>query len=236
MGETHKIQYGKQFISFELEYRNRKTLEISVYPDLSVKVKAPQDKSLLEIREKVQKRVSWIMEQKYFFSLFLPKQPERQYISGETHSYFGRKYRLKVVSSDNEQVKLVRGVLYLHTKDRNNSQRNKKILDQWYRERAVEVFEKRLSKCLEKAGKHGIVKPPVQIRSMSKRWGSCSKTGTLILNSHLVKAPSQCIDYVIMHELCHLKYFNHSSAFYKLFTQMMPDWEKRKKQLEGISL
>lgn len=231
MAEIHKIQYGTMLISFELEHRKRRTLEISVYPDLSVKVRAPLGRTLNEVKEKVRKRASWIVEQKYFFSLFLPKQPDRHYLSGETHLYLGRKYRLKIIESDYEQIQLNRGLLSIYTGKRDNTLKIKKLLDRWYRERAKDVFKKRLELCIEKVKKHGIHRPPVRILNMSKRWGSCSKEGILILNSHLIKASSQCIDYVIMHELCHLKYFNHGTAFYNLFTKVMPDWEKRKKKL-----
>jgi hypothetical protein len=236
MAELHRIQYGQQVITYSLEYRKRRTMEISVYPDLTVKVVAPLDRTLEEIGQKIHKRASWIMEQKYFFSLYLPKQPEKQYVSGETHSYLGKKYRLKIVNSTDGQVKLTRGEILISTKDRSNTKKNKQILESWYKEKADEKFSQRLDQCLKKAQKHGISSPSVQIRKMSKRWGSCSKRGTLILNSHLIKAPTQCIDYVIMHELCHIKYFNHGSAYYKLFTKMMPDWEKRKKKLETINI
>ncbi len=234
MSNIHKIQYGKEVISYDLTYSRRKTLEISVYPDLSVKVKAPENRSFEEIRAKIMKRASWIIEQKYFFSLFLPKQPVRQYISGETHSYLGRNYRLKLINSENEEVKLVRGIIYIYTKDRSNAVHNKKLLEKWYKDRAKDYFEQRLDKCIEKVKKYNIRKPPLTIRNMSKRWGSCSKNGVLTLNTHLIKSPSNCIDYVITHELCHLKYFGHSKAFYGLLVKMMPDWEKRKKRLEKV--
>jgi predicted metal-dependent hydrolase len=232
--ERHRIQYGSQVITFDLEYRNRRTLEISVYPDLSIKVKAPQNRTLTEIKDKIQKRASWVMEQKYFFSLFLPKQPRRHYVSGETHLYLGNKYRLKVIESDSEQIQLTRGIISIYTKKRDDTYKIKKQFDTWYRERAKDKFEQRLDICFGKVNKYGISKPPVRILNMSKRWGSCSKEGILILNSHLIKASSQCIDYVIMHELCHLKYFNHGPAFYNLFTKVMPDWERRKKLLNQV--
>ena len=104
--EHHKIKYGSQIIPFQLEYRKRKTLEISVYPDMSVRVKAPLKRTYCEIEEKVRKRAAWIIEQRYFFSLFLPIQPAKKYISGESHFYLGRQYRLKVVSSTEEKVVL----------------------------------------------------------------------------------------------------------------------------------
>jgi predicted metal-dependent hydrolase len=71
---------------------------------------------------------------------------------------------------------------------------------------------------------------------MTKRWGSCTKGGLILLNPELVKAPVYCMDYVIAHELCHLKYHDHSKNFYKLLNKYMPDWEKRKKKLERVMI
>lgn len=234
--EYHKITYGSQVIAFELEYKNRRTLEISVFPDLTVKVKAPLQRSYPEIEEKVRKRATWIIEQKYFFSLFLPKQPPKKYISGETHLYLGRQYRLKVIPANEDNVVLSRGLLTVFTKDRMNSPKIQTLVERWYHNRAREKFQERIHWCYEKVRKYGINRVEFQVRNMSKRWGSCSKAGKLLLNYQLIKAPSHCIDYVILHELCHVKYFNHGKIFYHLLTQVMPDWEKRKKRLEQISV
>lgn len=232
--ESHKITFGSHVIPFELLYSKRKTLEISVYPDMSVIVKAPSTRSFEEIKEKMLKRGSWILEQRYFFSLYLPKQPPKKYVSGETHIYLGRQYRLKVIASYDEKVILKRGYIFVHTKEKTNKKQVQKLLDAWYRERALLKFDERLNICLDKLQKYGIEVPQIQIRKMSSRWGSCSENGRVTLNIQLVKAPSQCIDYVITHEMCHLKYFNHSKAFYNLLVKVMPDWEKRKKKLENI--
>lgn len=234
--ESHKITFGSHLIPFELRYSKRKTLEISVYPDMSVVVKAPSTRSFEEVKEKILKRGSWILEQRYFFSLYLPKQPPKNYVSGETHIYLGRQYRLKVIASIDEKVILKRGYIFVHTNNKTNSKQVQKLLDAWYRERAVLKFNERLNICFEKLQKYGIKSPQIQIRKMSSRWGSCSENGRIMLNTQLTKAPSQCIDYVITHEMCHLKYFNHSKAFYNLLVKVMPDWEKRKKKLESIVL
>lgn len=235
-GQSHSIRYGSRTIAFELEHRRRRTLEISVYPDTAVRVIAPLNRTLEEVQEKVRKRASWILEQQRSFSLFLPKQPPRRYVSGETHAYLGRHYRLKTINSDRERVVLSRGVLCVYVKDRTDSARVRRLMRAWYRERAAQKFRERLDLCWQKARKHGIPQPAFQIRDMARRWGSCSGNGTLLLNSQLVKAPTQCIDYVIVHELCHTQHFNHSKSFYELLTKIMPDWQARKRRLESVAL
>lgn len=234
MLEHHKIKFGSQIIPFQLEYRDRKTLEISVYPDMSVKVVAPIKRAYEDIVAKVRKRASWIIEQRYFFSLYLPKLPPKKFISGESHYYLGRQYRLKTINSADSKVILSRGVIHVYSPDRSDSVQIKKLLETWYRQRAALKFSERLDLCHSKIKKYCITKPTIQIRKMKNRWGSCSKQASIILNSELIKAPSHGIDYVIMHEICHLKHFDHGKDFYNLLVRVMPDWEKRKKRLENI--
>ena len=78
-------------------------------------------------------------------------------------------------------------------------------------------------------------RPPIRLRVMQTQWGNCSAKGCLTLNPWLVKAPSDCIDYVLLHELCHVAEHNHSEAFYRLMGQVMPGWEKIKKRLDGMA-
>ena len=76
--------------------------------------------------------------------------------------------------------------------------------------------------------------PPLVVRQMVRRWGSCTTTGKVILNTDLVRAPVHCIDYVIVHELCHVRVHGHDKAFYRLLSACMPDWESRKARLESF--
>jgi predicted metal-dependent hydrolase len=110
----------------------------------------------------------------------------------------------------------------------------KSLLLRWYRHRARRLFRDRLTACLKHTAAWSIASPKLQIRKMAKRWGSCSAAGTLTLNPDLVRASRACIDYVITHELCHLKYLHHSREFYTLLTAVMPDWQDRKQLLERM--
>src|SRR6056297_1426522 len=98
----HHIKYGNTTIDFDLEYSKRKSLGITVHPDTTVLVKAPENTDYSKIKSKVQKRGRWILKQKNHFESFLPNTPERKYVSGETHLYLGKKYRLKLFKDDSE--------------------------------------------------------------------------------------------------------------------------------------
>lgn len=226
------VIYGKKEISYSVVRCSRKTLEIAVMPSGLVQVRAPQNSSVAAIAGKVRKRVTWILRQQAYFKQFCPHTPERQYLGGETHRYLGKKYRLKVLSSDTASVKMANGFINVTCATVPSSNIVKKQLDGWYREKAYGVFNEMYSKVLLQWNFKG-APPIVQIRSMKTRWGSLSKSGILTLNSSLIHVPKECIEYVIVHELCHVTYHNHDAGFYQLLKQRMPDWEIRKQKLES---
>jgi predicted metal-dependent hydrolase len=236
MGEAalYSVQYGAATISFSLKHARRKSLAISVLPDLSVAVTAPLGSDIELIKAKVKKRASWILKQQDSFKAYLPTQPPRRFVSGETHLYLGKQYRLKVIESDKESVKLRGGYIYIEVKERRDDSRVAHLLNGWLLTRARAQFGRRLARCWERLRKQGIAFPELRLRRMEKRWGTCTKGGVIYLNPYLVKAPSSCIDYVIIHELCHLKHAHHGKPFYDLLRRLLPDWEQRKARLEKI--
>jgi predicted metal-dependent hydrolase len=201
---------------------------------MRVSVDAPDDQELDAVLKRVRRRADWILRQIDYFDQFSPLPPERRYVSGETHLYLGRQYRLKVVEGNPEQVKLKGRYFWVNTKYKNDHGQVKKLMLDWYRSHAKVILHKRLDNCYSIARRVGIPYPDIHFRRMKKRWGSCSNSGKVLLNTELAKAPVHCIDYVIMHELCHLKLPQHGPEFYKLISKLMPDWEKRKERLEMI--
>ncbi len=231
----NSISYGTNDIEFELELSERKTIQIRVNPDSSICVKAPCKKDIDEILKRVKNRASWIMKQKRYFSRYKPSLTERIYISGESHRYLGKQYRLKFIESETSEVKLRNGYLKVFSANKRDIVLTKKLLDEWYFQHAKIKFQQRLDFCYALIKKYNIGEmPKLQIRKMNMRWGSCTSDRRIILNIDLIKAPSHCIDYVIMHELCHLKQRNHNTEFFCLLLQLMPDWEIRKDRLEKI--
>jgi len=233
---TYSIQYGKEIIEFALEFSDRKKLRIDVYPDRHVVVYAPTGKTIEEIKERVKKKGSWIIKQKLYFERYQPSLPNKSYISGETHLYLGRQYRLKVLESDCEEVKLFGKYIFVSTKSKQNTMKVKALFDEWYKKHARKIFYQYLVDCYNRSDRFRFKLPNYQIRKMNKRWGSYTKGGYILLNLELIKTPLYCIEYVIMHELCHMKVRSHNIQFYKLLTTLMPDWKKRKEKLDAISL
>ena len=224
---VHSVQYGTTELQYELTYAQRKTLGISVQPDLRVVVKAPEGTPLAEIEARVLKRAPWIIKQQKDLARYLPHLPPRQYVSGETHRYLGRQYRLKVVESANgtpESVKRDRSFITVQVRDRADTEQVRDLLDAWYHDHARRVFQERLEACYPKMAHVGVPYPEIAIRAMRSRWGSCSSKGRITLNVKLIKVPKSYIDYVIFHELCHLAEPNHSPRYYELLDRVLPDW------------
>src|SRR5690606_2822925 len=138
------------------------------------------------------------------------------YVSGETHYYLGRRYRLKVIQDDFECVKFNRGRIFLYVSKLHSWHDKYDLMKDWYRTRAKFIFRERLNMCYQRVQNLDIPFPEMQIRSMKSQWGSCTPAGKIILNPKLIKLPKKLIDYVIVHELCHLKEHNHSKSFYQL--------------------
>jgi predicted metal-dependent hydrolase len=227
------IHYGRRRIEFQLSYSARKTLAIDVHPDLSVMVTAPKDADDSAVEQKIHKRAGWIVQQQRFFENYLPPIPPRQYVSGESHRYLGRQYRLRVHEGDKDAVRMSRGQINVCLADPSKKPRIKTLVVGWFRQRAEAVFRELFDAMVSKAERHGITADDFEIRRMKNRWGSCTSEGRILLNPDLIIAPKQCIEYVIVHELCHLQEHNHGPAFYRLLQALMPDWEQRRERLNG---
>ncbi len=232
-----KFYYGEHVILFTRV--NRKTLSnkilIKVHHNCKVFAVAPEAADDEAVLSAVKKRGRWIYEQLRDFRKQREYTIPRQYISGESHYYLGKKYLLKVIEEPMQEqcVKLIRGKLQVYVRAR-STEKVKDLLNDWYRYRAKYIFAKRLDTMQE----HTLwvnERPPLRIRSMQSQWGSCSPNGLITLNPHLVKAPLECIDYVILHELCHIAEHNHSERFYRLMGQVMPKWEQIKARLDGLA-
>ncbi len=235
--KKYQIKYGKKIITYTLHRNNRKSLKINVLPDLSVEIIAPEKIPLKKIKEKTKKRAAWIIKQINYFSEFPPPIPPRKYISGETHRYLGRQYRLKIIKSTNNDVKMDGPYIKIFIKYNQKTDYKKSLLNKWYRNHALIKFEELINKAINKLRKYNIQEPVMTIKNMSKRWGSCSPDkNKIILNDILVKVPTYCIEYVIYHELCHLKYPIHDKRYYNFLSLVMPDWKERKKKLEHVEI
>ena len=235
--QKYVIRYGDREFQYRLTYRadsKKAAIRVHVHPNGDVEVEAPRYASLPEIKAAVQRRARWVLKHLDDIEERTRHVQPRQWVSGESLLYLGRRYVLKVIN-DPEQRKvtcnLIGGQLRVQGKEL-SPERTQKAVRDWYREKAREVFQRRLDLMVEKLPWTKTT-PNWRIMDMQTQWGSCSPEGAVLLNPHLVKAPTKAIDYVILHELCHLEEHNHSPRFYGLLDRFMPEWRVVKARLDS---
>jgi predicted metal-dependent hydrolase len=217
-------------VEYSLARRKRKTVSIAVLPDGRVEVAAPLELSVDRIDGLVEKRSAWIRSKQAFFREFEPRRTSRRYIAGETHLLLGKGYRLQLTEGKAEVA--IRGDHIVVSAQGASPSEVASRLDAWYRRQASRRFEEILDSAWRSFGYPDAGRPRICVRRLVRRWGSLSEKGTLTLNLSLIQAPKACIEYVIVHELCHIEHPGHGTAFTASLKKAMPDWEKRKTRLE----
>ncbi len=219
-------KYIKEKILIEKE--DRKTLALIVHPDLTITLKAPLEAEECIINKFIEKRTIWAFKQLEYFKQFQNKQVQ-SYVSGSNVKYLGRQYMLKVEKSESDYVTFNKNRFFLYTKQQDNIEYNKNILDKFMYHKAEVIFYKELLNCI--AGFKDIETPMLKIRQLNKRWGSYLNN-TIILNPALIMVDKKSIRYVITHELCHYYYKDHSKEFYALLSSKIPNWQEIKHKME----
>jgi len=229
MSSSPEFIQGKGFLAEVIRTSRRKTATIKVEAG-KVSVVAPLELATSRIEEAISKKNRWIKEKLHLHSQVMTMNP-KEYVSGESFSYLGKNYRLKVVKGSPPSVKLVQGYLTVVTPEPLNPLKTQKLLEGWYREHA----EKRLREKSERFAKQmGVQFASVGIKSFKSRWGSCSGDGHIQYNWRIIMAPNGIVDYVVVHELCHLIHHNHSPEFWREVGKVVPDYQEEKFVLKGI--
>lgn len=230
--EEKKFIYGSYQYEYKLLRENRKTLSLTVTPDLQIFVKSPFKADDDRIEVFLKRKWLWLQKQLRFFSQFNNQIYKREFISGESFYYLGRQYKLMVRQSVCDNVSFSKRIIHLSTtRSVDDGQYNKKLLNQWYKEKMDKVFAERFEE-IKKWFNYKKM-PQMSIRKMQKRWGSFLNNEKIFLNPKLICTSTDCIDYVIMHELCHMKHKNHNNKFFSLLKEKYPSWKKVKGKLES---
>ena len=232
------VLYGDEVIRFAVRRqaaRKSGRVAIHVDPDGRVLVDAPESASDKQIRTAVAARARWIHGHLAAIRLRRAHVLPREYVSGESLLYLGRRYRLKVVVKSNNPASVrLRGSYVEVFVPKRSRETVREALNNWYRGRARIVLGERLE-AMASSLRWMRTTPPLRLQVMKVQWGSCSPAGRLTLNPHLVKVPRECIDYVLLHELCHLKEHNHSKKFYKLLQRHLPHWRRKKERIDELA-
>jgi predicted metal-dependent hydrolase len=218
-------------IPYRYCHSRRRTLGMTIRPDKSVSVRVPLRTSNYEIRDFVAGRAAWIAKVWRELDHQKPALPQ-SYADGAIFLFQGAEYRLAQEPGPVESVRIRGNSLAVTTKERLSPERLRDLVDSWYRERAKELFAERLIECHRRMLPEGIPLPPMMIRPMKSRWGSYSyRTRRISLNMNLIKFPQACLDYVIIHELCHTNVRHHGPGFWRLVGRYVPDYVAKRRQL-----
>ena len=217
----------------EIHKKKVKNVTLKVKRDGSIHLTVPEAATDDYIERVIANKEEWIESQLKHFNENYEKPKEKEMVSRESFRYLGKSYRLKIVQSNKEYVRLYRGYIEIYVKDKNNTNKKKELLKKWYQEKAKKKFAELVHEYEQ------IVKEEVnniRVITMQTRWGSCNvESRNINLNLELIKKPRYCIEYVILHELAHLKYPNHSKQFWDYMSVHMPNWAWRKNKLESIN-
>lgn len=232
------IVVDKGEINYCLERKTVKNLNLRIRKDGNVFVSANNDIPLEEIDEFVRSKSDYVLASVKKFEEMAQCRPQpKQYVSGESFYVQGRALRLKVSNADKDRVNTDGVYIFLEVKDPDDFDRKHKLISRFLNRQCKLVFDEVIDELYPAFKKYGVDKPMLKIRDMETRWGSClAKKGIITLNKRLLEAPRNCIEYVVMHELCHFIQPNHSKHFYSFLTMLMPDWKERKDLLEKTAV
>lgn len=230
------LTYGDHKIPYRVNSDPNKTTKVVIHvdPDGSVTVDAPPEYNTNQVAQAVLRRARWVLNNvKEAHGRFRNLRPKK-YVSGEEVLYLGRRYMLRVEPDPNAKPKAaLKGNKLVVTPRTNDAESVRPIVRAWYRSRARNYFAHLID---EKSNDLSWIDtpPPFRMQEMTRQWGSCSPNGSILLNPHLIKAPRPCIEYVVLHELAHLKHHDHSPEFFRLIDRQLPNWRVHKGVLDNM--
>jgi predicted metal-dependent hydrolase len=232
---NRKFVFGSFEYCYDLIKQERKTLSLTVTPNLQIFLKSPNQADNNRIDKFLKKKWFWLEKQLAYFRKFQRKQYKKEYVSGESLFYLGKQYRLQVKRGKNEKVSLLRGCLLVITKNSvSDGVHTKKLVTKWFDEKTNKIFNERFEAVKTLFAYDEM--PKLVVRDMKRRWGSYKDNHIIGLNPKLIRVPKECIDYVIAHEMCHVKHRDHGKEFYRLLEKKYPKWEKIKDKLEEFGV
>ncbi|MBK8209238.1 MAG: M48 family metallopeptidase [Rhodospirillales bacterium] len=226
--EQIEVGWGDRRTIAALRRTTRRVLRIEVRPSGAVVVFAPSGETLNTIQDRVKRKGRWIFRELDRIAARPSVTPDRHFVSGETHLLLGKQYRLSIELADDPKVQIEGSRLKVLVRRLDDQAHCRRLITAFYASMARGIFRERLDAMVHPFVRRGLLRPTLIIRRMSKRWGSYTPQGRIVLNVDLVRASPMLIDYVICHELAHAFYPDHGKEWSNLIDTVMPDWETRK--------
>ena len=227
------LPVSKRTVIIKIERKKMKTCRLKVYPNGDVKIAVPQSTNNSWIENYLRDKSDWIEKKLAVFTKTTSHASTENIRNGMSIKLLGQDYIFSVSLSSKEKVYAENKLLHICCLNTTDADRIQTLFDKWWRKEASIYYQKVLDELFSIVGKYNVAKPKMLIKKMKTLWGSCNAArGIVYLNQFLFKAKPPCIEYVILHELVHLLYPNHSKSFYDFLGTYMPDWKDRKKMLD----
>ncbi len=223
-------------LNYKVIFSNRRSISIILHPVKGITVRAPYRTSLKIIEKFVIQKTGWIQKTLEKYKSAKNLNEKKRFAGGEKVIFMGREYELKLTYAARDHITLQDNIIEMGVSDEYDPHMIRSKLNRWYMNKAREIIPDRIKEIIKKYDDCAFFPTVIRIRKMKSRWGSCSSKGRITINSELVKINADLIDYVIIHELCHLKYHNHGSEFYRLLQSLVPDYKALRKELRAYHL
>ena len=220
-------------VSYRIIYSHRRSIGILVSPDQGVIVRAPYRTPVHDIEKFVTSKSSWIKKHLESYSGMVRLNHAALH-NGKIILYRGREYILKIEGSSRNSVRRDEEEIVVSSIDPGKAALTSVILENWYKKMAAEHITGIMNDILSKYSGLGFRPSGISLRSMKRRWGSCSNRGKITINTELIKLDDRYTEYVILHELCHLRHHNHGQAFYNLLSEVCPGWKEIRKESQEV--
>lgn len=231
-----KVEYESQEIEFSIERRKRKTICIKVNEDGEVIVSAPLRVSKEYIYLIVKKRAQWIIEKKKEISIRSSRKIKREFNGESTFAYLGKEYPIHIILEENRKRINVefhnKFEIYTNTME---DEKLKKALEKWYRLETLGIVTKRIA-CYSSHFKDKVT--GIRVKEQKRRWASCTWKNEILFNWRISMARADVIDYIVIHEMCHMDHRNHSKYFWDRVAEIMPNYKEKHEWLKinGMNL
>ena len=232
--EQEYIEYNGEKIYFNIQRKKIKNINLKVSIDKKVTISVPYRISLEKVKEFILSKAEWIKKQQNAYEKSSLKKDSDVLKNGEIVYLLGNPYKIRIISDKNNFVNINNEYIDIHIKEKYtlNPKYIKNVYEKHLKEYAKKIYMDLIIKYQEIIKKYGIEIPELEIKKMKSRWGTCIPSKKkIVLNFSLIKTPMCCIEYVVLHELSHFKYQNHSKNFYNFISIFMPDWKERRRIL-----
>lgn len=223
---------GRDF-KYRIIFSRRRSISIIVSPVKGVIVKAPYRTPLKAIGGFVEEKSEWIRKALVKFSALTRMDRQEGYSDGDPVIMFGKEYTLRLTPGSKYSVRLGSDSTIEATWFRDNDPLLiRGLLENWFRYVAKNKLPSEFIEVISRYKQLGFSPSGLTVRKMKSRWGSCSSGGKIALSYDLIRLSKECREYVMIHELCHLRHHNHGAGFYNLLTEVLPGWKERKAEIK----